>query len=65
MICFNEFDNDGHSVRRIPEAEAIAEQKRAGAQKGYVYADDQRALDDFIAVNWAWQVPDTGDSPNG
>ena len=46
-------ENEEHIINIITEENAIKFQKEKLKKLGYVYMDDQMALDDFIAVNWA------------
>ncbi len=49
---------DAHYELIFTRDEAIAEQRKiARAAKGYEYESDQEALDDWIAVHWAVEVP--------
>jgi hypothetical protein len=41
---------------RVSESTAIAAIKAVAAKRGHVYADDNDALEDFIAVNWATRL---------
>ena len=34
--------------------QAIEHVRRQAEQRGYTYDSDQRALDEFMIVNWAW-----------
>lgn len=40
-------------VMRVRAKAAIFAQKFVAESRGHAYADDQTALDDFMAVNWA------------
>ena len=63
MIAYNvpphcdRCDEPAEQVVRITREEAIARQKEAAATLGYVYTTDQRALDDFMVMYWAWEEP--------
>ena len=41
----------------ITEAQAIEQQRAAALQRNVSYLYDVDALNDFIAINWARQVP--------
>ena len=41
----------------VTKEQAIAWQRAAGKQRGYEYESDERALEDFLVVNWAETVP--------
>jgi hypothetical protein len=44
---------------RVSEKTAVATQRSSGMQaKGYVYASDKDALEDFMIVRWAETVED-------
>ena len=69
MIYWTEPDNDGVTPveRSITEADAIAEIRKVAESRGHIYATDQEALEDFMAVHWAHQnaahidqTPDAG-----
>lgn len=59
MIVFYEPDSITGKANRIEvtEKEAI-KQAKAGAFKanGYIYNNDQEALNDFITIHWAFQI---------
>lgn len=38
----------------LSEADAIAEQRRAGRERNFNYASDADALTDFLVIHWAW-----------
>jgi hypothetical protein len=48
----------GNKVKALTEQEAIEHQKAlvAKVRPEFKYESDQQALEDFIAVNWAWYV---------
>jgi hypothetical protein len=52
MIAYE--DTDGIHV--IEEAEAITIALRTAENHGYTYANNQQALEDFMAVHWAWKL---------
>jgi hypothetical protein len=41
-------------VMSCTQEEAIERQKAAALSKGYVYTSDEKALEDFMTVHWAW-----------
>lgn len=41
---------------KCPISTAIALQREQGKKHDYTYASDEEALDDFMAVHWAWLV---------
>jgi hypothetical protein len=47
---------DGEVTVTITVEEAVARQRAAAASSrpDFSYASDQEALDDFIAIHWAW-----------
>lgn len=48
--------SDTQGEHAVTEAEAIERQRAAGIRHGYEYASDEAALDDFIALHWAWRM---------
>ena len=44
---------DGTNVIRVTVEEAIKRIKETANHRGYTYSNDEDALQDFIAVNWA------------
>jgi hypothetical protein len=59
FYAFEDFREDGTSViKGYTEKEAIEYQKGVAAKvkPDFKYDSDQHALEDFIAVNWAWWV---------
>ena len=48
----------GNKVKALTEQEAIQIQREKAAKVKplFLYRDDKEALEDFIAVNWAWYV---------
>jgi hypothetical protein len=60
-LLFQEVNIDGGPITlRYSEEEAINEQKSIALRfHNHTYNNDQEALDDFIAVNWAtWEDED-------
>jgi hypothetical protein len=56
MICYVEPDeNENHVEICMSEEQAIEYQKQKASNMSYEYESDQQALDDFIAVNWAYR----------
>ena len=56
MIVYNERDELCNDILcRITREEAISAQKMAGEAKGYTYANDKMALEDFMTIHWAWK----------
>jgi hypothetical protein len=55
-LVYDERIPDVGSVQiKVTEDEAIKIQRdSAWKSKGYIYETDQMALDDYIAVNWAY-----------
>lgn len=54
MLYYMEADAEGKAWHVfISRAEAVREQRVLGAQKGYAYASDAEALEDFEALHWA------------
>lgn len=48
------FNPDGDPVyMRVEKHVAIKQQRLAAEKKNHIYASDEQALSDFIAVNWA------------
>lgn len=61
LIAYDEPNLDGsvcHTVLTI--IEAIERQTKCAAALGYKYQDSAEALDDFMAVNWAYLVGHDG-----
>lgn len=46
----------GNKIKAITEQEAIKYQQDLVNKRGVKYNTDQDALEDFIAINWAWYV---------
>lgn len=46
-------ENGGNRHCFISREEAIERAKEAADAKGYVYKNDQAALDDFLTIHWA------------
>jgi hypothetical protein len=44
---------DSNKVIRVTAEEAIKRAKETANHRGYTYSNDEDALQDFIAVNWA------------
>jgi hypothetical protein len=57
MIVYD--DQDG--TKRVREADAIAVAEKVALADGHFYPSDEEALEDFIAVHWAWREPDCED----
>ena len=56
-LRYSEPDEDNNTkVVRVSVEEAIKESKTNAYRHGYTYLNDEEALLDFIAVNWAWWV---------
>ena len=55
-------DIDGWGVVKTVTVEEAIKLQREGAYKAhqFVYTSDQEALDDFIAVNWAYWIDEAG-----
>lgn len=51
-VCF--FEPDSELPKSITVKEAIARQNQAALLRGHNYKSDKEALDDFIAIHWAW-----------
>jgi hypothetical protein len=49
---------DDHRVIVVTEQEIIHQQHSLAMRCGFVYADDEAALSDFICVHWAVAVDD-------
>ena len=47
---------DSTNVIRVTVEEAIKATKTTAYRHGYTYSNDEDALQDFIAVNWAYWV---------
>lgn len=48
------FDNTGHIlVLRVPVEAAIITARATAASRGYIYENDEQALEDFMVVHWA------------
>jgi hypothetical protein len=66
MLYWIEQDNpdnpDSYKICTISEADAIEKQRKfvSHFRPDFQYKDDQQALDDFIAVNWATYTPIIG-----
>ena len=53
-LRYSEPDADGkQKIVRISVEEAIKRAKETAYRHGYTYSNDEDALQDFIAVNWA------------
>jgi hypothetical protein len=49
-------EHDNVKVIRVSTQEAINTSRTTAYRHGYSYKNDQEAIDDFIAVNWAYWV---------
>jgi hypothetical protein len=49
-------EHDNAKIVRIHPADAVHQMKNYAYQHGYAYADNHEALQDFIAVHWAYWV---------
>jgi len=49
-------ENDNIRIIRVTIEEAIEMMHRYSSRNDFVYQNDDEALDDFIAVNWAYWV---------
>jgi len=49
-------EQDNPKIVRVHPADAIKQMKSYAYQHGFTYVDDADALQDFIAVNWAYWV---------
>lgn len=56
MLEYREPTEEGDSVVRLTEEEAIRIQKERAARYGVCYTADQEALDDFICIHYALYV---------
>jgi len=55
FIFFDEPDEYGDNIRvKLTEEKAIERQHQRGLFYNYAYKNDEEALEDFIANNWAW-----------
>ncbi len=56
MICYVEPDENENPIEIcVTEEQAIEYQKQQAHNMSYEYESDKKALDDFIAVNWAYR----------
>ncbi len=49
-------ENDNLRIIRVSTEQAINTSRTTAYRHGYSYTNDQEALEDFIAVNWAYWV---------
>jgi hypothetical protein len=47
---------DSIKIIRVAPQDAIDSMKQYAYRHGYTYSNDQDALDEFMAVNWAYWV---------
>ena len=52
-LQYSEPDGENVKVIRVSVEEAIKQSKTNAYRHGYAYSNDEEALQDFIAVNWA------------
>ena len=52
-LQYCEPDGENVKVIRVSVEEAIKQSKTNAYRHGYAYSNDEEALQDFIAVNWA------------
>ena len=52
-LQYSEPDGENVKVIRVSVEEAIKQSKTNAYRHGYTYSNDEEALQDFIAVNWA------------
>jgi len=49
-------EKDSLKIIRVTPQDAIDSMKQYAYRHGYAYSNDEEALQDFIAVNWAYWV---------
>ena len=49
-------EDDKDKFIRVSGEQVINKMNEYASRRGFVYKNDQEAIDDFIAVNWAYWV---------
>ena len=52
---------DSIKIVRVAPQDAIDSMKQYAYRHGYTYSNDQDALDEFMAVNWAYWVDENNE----